>query len=54
MSSKTGTTYSSKKKIKKAIEKDREKVHGKITYRLRKQLEEEGQREVMEYKRNVN
>ena len=54
MSSKIAMTYSSKKKQKKGTEKEREKVHGKLEYRLRRQLEDEGQREVMEYKRHVN
>jgi len=31
-----------------------EHVHGKLAYRLRKQLEEEGQKEVMEYKKHAD
>lgn len=54
MPSKTDTTYSSKKKAKRGVERDREKIHGKLEYRLRRQLEEEGTKEVMEYKRHVS
>ena len=39
---------------KKALERDKEKTHGKIAYRLRKQLETEGEKEVMEFKRHVS
>lgn len=51
---KKNTTYSLKKKIKKALERDKEHIHGKIAYRKRRQLEHEGTIEVTEYKKNVN
>lgn len=46
----------SQKTLKKKPNRQRqnETVHGKIRYRLRKQLEQEGQQEVKEYKKNAS
>ena len=53
--SKTGKiSYQQKSKIKLAKHREQEAVPGKLAYRIRRQLEEEGTKEVMEYKKHAN